>query len=96
MVRLDLILCRSGVAELVQLGCVPDCIVWFVSMLGLICIRLVDNLTKESIIELCVTSVVSRARPFTNSCLPSRKGLVTRAHTFGAPGMLKFVCGISV
>ena len=51
MVRLDLILCRSGVAELVQLGCVPDCIVWFVSMLGLICIKPVDNLTKESIIS---------------------------------------------
>ena len=59
MVRLDLTLCRSGVAELVQLGCVPDCIVclYFVSMLGWICIRPVDNLTKESISELCVTSV---------------------------------------
>ena len=54
MVRLDLLLCRSGVAELVQLGCVPDCIVWLVSMLGLICIRLVHNLTEESSIsELC-------------------------------------------
>ena len=25
----------------------------------------------------------SRARPFTDSCPPGRKGLVTRAHTFG-------------
>ena len=28
-------------------------------------------------------SVVSRARPFTDSCPPGRKGLVTCAHTFG-------------
>ena len=27
--------------------------------------------------------VVSRARPFTDSCPPGRKGLVTRAHTIG-------------
>ena len=31
---------------------------WFVSMLGLICIRPVDKLTKESISELSVTSVL--------------------------------------
>ena len=34
------------------------------------------------------SQLVSRARPFTDSCSPGRKGLVTRAHTFGAPGML--------
>ena len=33
-------------------------------------------------------NLVSRARPFTDSCSPGRKGLVTHAHTFGAPGML--------
>ena len=51
MVRLDLILCRSGAAELEQLGCVPDCIVRLVSMLGLICIRPVDNLTMKTLVN---------------------------------------------
>ena len=31
----------------------------------------------------CGGSLVSRARPFTDSCPPGRKGLITRAHTFG-------------
>ena len=41
-----------------------------------------SDMTRRRAIEL-----VSR-RPFTDSCSPRRKGLVTHAHTSGAPGML--------
>ena len=36
-----------------------------------------------SSLSVMCPDVVSRARPLTDSCPPGRKGLVTRAHTFG-------------
>ena len=51
-----------------------------------VCARLVALLNEEASSD--GHNLVSRARPFTDSCSPGRKGLVTHAHTFGAPGML--------